>query len=429
MKNDTVILCNPNDAADCARAGRVCLQKNDEVNAKKYLKRSLKLKEDLSVYEDLIRLYYKSGEYEKAARTLMACEQKYPQGKTVFHKNKLLNTIEILRGKIKILSKPTSLRIPLTSRCNIDCIMCGYNNKVWDMPEPRVREISQLLPYLKHIQWYGGEVFLSKYFKDLFEQASRYPYINQRIDTNGLLLNEKWIEMLVSAGVGLDISIDSTKKDTYEYIRAGGKFETLVRNLSLLKACRERIRTERSRNTHVSMSYIVMKSNYREMETIVDFARKYGFDNIQLNPLLRCNGKEDAYKRETVEDSRDIVEYLKMTVPEIAKEAGKYGVSVLDRLPYGKEMQGSTKLENNLNEKTLCHMPWKQLCINPDGTITPHCYCTMPLGDVWNNSLNQLWNSTMLRNYRKLLLRGVNPLFCSQVCLTNKMKYLEVDLF
>jgi len=346
-----------------------------------------------------------------------------------FLNNKQLNLEEIGAGKTALESKPRSLRVGLTTRCNINCIMCDFNKGKWDLPLSVVKEIEGLMPYLRHIQWYGGEVFLSPYFERLFEKAAAYGHIAQRIDTNGLMLDRRWAKKITATNTGLDLSIDGITEKTYEYIRHGGKFRELTKNLSMLKSLRER---KFGRNKlpagMISMSFIVMKANYLELEGLVDFALKYGVSTIIINRLSLLEGKLAAYHLENIENSPEIIAYVNKTIPKITKLAQKHKIRVINSIPgvprTGTDYKASAKKARG---GLFCYLPWNQLCINPSGYITPHCFCPTSLAHIDKSGLSAVWNNKVMREYRKKLLNGEYSGFCSEACVAGKVWNLGID--
>ena len=133
-----------------------------------------------------------------------------------YEENKLLSEKEIASGAVVLKSVFRGLGVALTSRCPLKCIMCsGWEHK-WDIPESTVSEISGSFKYLSRLYWQGGEVFLSRYFEPLFDEASRFINIRQEIVTSGLMIDLRWAEKLVSANLNLILSIDGIEKETYE---------------------------------------------------------------------------------------------------------------------------------------------------------------------------------------------------------------------
>ena len=99
--------------------------------------------------------------------------------------NKELNDQEIKEQRIVLKSKPRKLAVILTTKCNLDCIMCplahfrATHREANTIPYATIKKIYELYPYLQWIDWQGGEVFLIDYFKELFLKAASFPQIQQ----------------------------------------------------------------------------------------------------------------------------------------------------------------------------------------------------------------------------------------------------------
>ena len=188
------------------------------------------------ILEYLGNVYRERGRLGPAADAFARALEALP-GDDLFLRNKLLNDLEICRGKTLLESKPIALGVTLTSRCNLKCVMCTAVKDSWELPWAAQQEVLSMLPYLEHIYWKGGEVQLYPDFEVLFDAAARHPRICQEISTNGLLLDSAWIRRLVCNKVELSLSIDGFTQGVYENIRKGGSFQTLMRNIQELNRC------------------------------------------------------------------------------------------------------------------------------------------------------------------------------------------------
>ena len=91
------------------------------------------------------------------------------------------------------------------------------------------------------------------------------------LSTNGLML-EKHIDTLieyVDICSSIRFSIDGVKKETYEKIRFGGKWEDLIRNLDLAKKELPKIGYE------LMIDLVITKDNFSELGEFVTFFKKY----------------------------------------------------------------------------------------------------------------------------------------------------------
>jgi MoaA/NifB/PqqE/SkfB family radical SAM enzyme len=330
--------------------------------------------------------------------------------------NKKLNQFEIEQKKIKLDSRLTRLMVVLTGGCNISCIMCERKISNFILPKKTIEQIVEFFPYLDLMMWQGGEVFMVNYFKEFFQEASRYPHLTQEINTNGLLITEGWAEDIARANTRLIFSVDSTDKNIYEYIRKGAKFETLIRNITLLKEAR--LGHNKIDATDI-VNVVVMRSNYQHLDSFIDFALQYGFRSINFMYMLgNICPEENIF---TPLDNK-AVNYLRRSIPKIIEMASAHGISVTyDFAPclFGDGLSTPEDSPLTNGENLFCLLPWKSLFIDGSqgGKVYPECVCRVPVGDIFKESLGQIWNSENMCSYRKKIVNHELENWCNPNCI------------
>ena len=63
-----------------------------------------------------------------------------------------------------------------------------------------------------------------------------------------------------------EISIDASRKETYEKVRLGGKWETLIENLHFINTI--------PTLEQINLSFVAQKENYKEMSEFVEMVNK-----------------------------------------------------------------------------------------------------------------------------------------------------------
>ena len=322
-------------------------------------------------------------------------------------KNILLNEYEIGNKKIVLQSKPRILTVVLTNKCNLKCRMCDVYKKDYVIKDSIIQQIINLLPYLETVGWLGGEVFLYKDFINLLDIASKYN-IKQSITTNGLLLTEQIIKKLCTYNLDLTISIDSIKKDIYENIRQGAKFETLLQNLELLKKYKKP-------NINLYINIVISKWNQDDnFYEFIDFAKKYNVSKLTYNVdyneeendllLSKFNKFRDKILEAGLKDNIDIV----ITVPKFtSKEANKNSQSTKD--------------------KDFCLRPWKSFVIDIDGRIRSDCYCKFIYKITEKDNILSIWNGKeMIASRKNLLQYGKKN--CVISCKNNDLNFQRFQI-
>ncbi|MGO9613942.1 MAG: radical SAM protein [Dissulfurispiraceae bacterium] len=220
---------------------------------------------------------------------------------------------EIKGGKIHLQSSPTIFNLSNSKICNLSCIMCDRLTQVDDreLIEKTAKDIFTHLSSAKKLVLSGlGDPFA--------RPDTRYLLINFKDEnselkfdliTNGLLLPKYWEQIKHQKFDALLISIDAATKGTYEKIRIGGSWETLLQSLSLIKENRDKFNT-------VTLNMTVMRHNYREILEFIVFAESYGF-NASFQRIRGDWGDQNFFD---MQDSRAIEELRKIIMHEKSKE-------------------------------------------------------------------------------------------------------------
>jgi len=345
----------------------------------------------------------------------------------VFIKNKVLNEIEITEKKLILESKARAMVAMITNKCNLRCIICDIWKTSWQASQKTMDEIVKLFPYIEDMVWEGGEVLLMKGFEEILSEAARYPHLKQVIFTNGLLFTERIIEKLFRGRVDIVFSIDGVTKETYEYIRRGGKFDRLLRNLSMIKEAKEKY----GGTIETYFNSVIMKSNYFEVEEMVDFAKEYNFNAVTLTPIRGDFGEENVFEN----NDTAALEYIKKITPKITRKAYEYGIILNNWLPgmqeeaFGVQDKSCKNLnvneipsENKINKRIICYAPWQRLVLDSKGQVRPFVFCLKKwIGNADQSSLEEIWNGEPMQEYRRKLIDHDYMDLCQPECISGQV--------
>jgi len=358
--------------------------------------------------------------------------------KDVKFKNLILGETEILQNKIILKSKPIKMHVVLTTKCNLKCIMCNVCTNEYTISNNYIKIIKEYLPYLEEISWQGGELFLYDKFEELIKLAAKYK-VEQEFVTNGLLLDKRRIEIIAKYNIFLSISIDSVKKETYEYIRAGAKFDSLIFVLKQLYDYKLN-----HSDIKYSMSVVVMSINYKELDDIVKFAILYGFTGIyfqryipheNITDDLMLNEEQSLHVFEKIQEIKnkftnmiiktnigdDVFKYW--NVKKINSDSDILHKDETNQLPGSsdnnnyekKDNEFSQSQNNNIYEKIFCIAPWKTLFLDFGMKMKFSGYC---------NSFKTLdgeydiWNCRPAVEYRRSIIKNKILDYCNRFCKT-----------
>ena len=192
-------------------------------------------------------------------------------------------------GRLKVI-------IDVSNKCNLRCQMCHFSfDDVFHQPAHHMRPetfqriAASVLPYAHTLVLSAGnEPLMSPWFTEILRLAAPFKIPSLYFLTNGQLLTEKVAEAIIAAGVTqVQISADGARKETYERIRRGARFETLLRNIRYLTRRKQEL--QRSSPT-LQFNVVLMQSNLEELELFVDLAEELGVEWIAARHLLQITG-------------------------------------------------------------------------------------------------------------------------------------------
>jgi MoaA/NifB/PqqE/SkfB family radical SAM enzyme len=325
-------------------------------------------------------------------------------------------------------SFPRSFTVSVTGRCNLDCIMCEAKRIPWEIPDATLEEIESFFPYLEHVMWQGGEVFLRQGFVDLLRRAAAFPRMKQVITSNGLLLDDAIMDALVAQpDLTLTFSIDAADKKLYEAIRKGARFDKLVENIRVLNEKRKKTRSAIKLNINVT----VMRSNYRYLRGIIDFAKLHDFSFVFLTTVT---GNEHTGENIFAAGDREALAYLERTMDDIERAAREYDIVLHNWLPVRRTppqpaSPACPAAAPAAAGRLLCHAPWQRVYIDWHGNLFPDCMCLpdKPAGTVLSGSIRQAWNGDGMQHYRRVMRDHAHQSVCKPDCMNGRIpaRYLK----
>ena len=409
-----------------------------------YFEKVADKKKDKFIYLKLIELYCLTNQREKSEEISKKALSCVPNDK--FSQDSMLNDIEILQKKIILKSKMKRLWITVTTRCNIRCKTCGLWKNKWNLPYKTAKEVIENYPYLERVVWFGGEVFLYEHFEEMFDEACKWNNLKQQIITNGLAPNTRWMEKIIKAqNTELTFSIDGVTKEVYEGIRQGSDFERVVGNVKYIMKLKKELGIKKD----IRMNSVIMKTNYKQIYDLLDFAKELGFNQLSLMALhFDSAPNENIFYGDTRD--QEALNYVYKAIPVLKERAKQYNIDLDILLPCGdesfeevvakqdnkdvdlkidkeqeekkiefkEEIKKGTKVEAKTKDpkdlivsinKVCCKMPWNYMMICDNGNVLITGSCVKRIGNIYENSINEIWNSSIAQEYRKLMIEKKFP--------------------
>jgi len=280
-----------------------------------------------------------------------------------------------LAGQLE-LETPVPLHVDfeLSTYCNFRCSMCPFGKPKGSRPET-FDSVSGWMPldlFQKVIDEgvplglsaldlsYYNEPLLHPLLLDFISYADSKGLQDIMFSTNGQLLTTDITDRLLESGLTrLMVSLDASTEDTFKHIRAGGDFETVVRNLEYF-LCKKKELGQMMPITRVS--FVKTKINEHELEDFVKHWKPL-VDYISIQELIEFNEMKS-------------------------------------------ELFASSRISNY---NFRCHHPWHRLTIRANGDALPCCTIwgqQLVVGNVREQSISDIWNSPQMWNLRQVHREG-----------------------
>ena len=206
------------------------------------------------------------------------------------------------------------LRLAIDDSCNLSCPSCRrskkflYKGKMFQMRVALSKKIIEFLsrhdtPLQVHIGS-DGDPFASVVYRGFMKAVPDVDRLTYSFQTNGLLFQQMFarVQKVIRRTKRVAVSVDGATKKTYEKLRRGAEWQKILSNLDFI-------------GNHKSMGYrfeihmVVQNSNWREMEMMLELARKVGADSVNFS-LISDWGTFDRFTENY--PPTDNVEFIEM---------------------------------------------------------------------------------------------------------------------
>lgn len=266
---------------------------------------------------------------------------------------------------------PSQIVVDITEYCNLRCIHCPYpafmksdaftgaqldvnlHKKLIDEVATDGFGICQYLRYTAN-----GETLLHPEFEKIINYACKHSRTKINVTTNGMLLNEKYRNIILNAGVDVvDVSIDAFKKQTYSKIRVKGNLDLVQDNI--LKML-DQIKRDECK-TKIVVSFVEQFLNTDETEDFEKFWKDKGAHFVVIRKLHSAGGAK-------------------------------------------RQISKKLKSQNKSLQRKPCLYPWERLVLTPTGEIS---FC--PAGwtgeshfsDFTDITIKEAWKSKFMQELRE----------------------------
>lgn len=278
---------------------------------------------------------------------------------------------------------PRVIQIQTRTGCNAKCVFCPNSllaDKIpshameWELftkiaDEITRHPVARISPYLMNEPLMDRE--LGEKIRYLAER--KQPGTVIKINSNGALLDEEMGEQLIESGLDrINFSVHGIRKETYESQMVGMRLERVLENIDRFLALREKKGSTRPR---VRVTMVRTQAIEKELDEIMAYWKKRGV-KVNVRPLENRAQKEIAAKSLNPKKWRPF--------------------TFCNRL-----FEQAYVLSNG--DVVLCCVDWERTTI---------------LGNLREQTLEEVWNSEQFMEIRRKYLRGdLDGLLCKR-CLT-----------
>lgn len=270
---------------------------------------------------------------------------------------------------------PFRMWIDLTTVCNLRCPICPQSVRPL---VPAYMDFNLYKKIIDEIKEYVfdinlaviGESLLHPRLSEMIAYAQRNRVIT-RLHTNATILSEELGKKIIGSGLSfISFSVDGFDKESYEKVRVGARYETVVANIRRFLELKKHLKSR--------LPYVVIKTivNPDQLDTTLQdqFQRQFKglrVNRFRLNPMHNFGGK-------------------------------------------------ITNVQFAMGRRIPCYIAWFGLTVLADGRIVPCCmdfWGDYVLGDVKKDTLYGCWNSEkMVALRQKLIQREADELALCKGC-------------
>lgn len=267
---------------------------------------------------------------------------------------------------------PQQLELSLSNACNLQCVMCNgdWSSSIRTHREGRAplpvvydeaffAELAEFLPHLKIVKLLGGEPFLGKEslrVLDMLVEQGLTPEVH--VTTNGTQWSSRVERIMESLPMHVIVSLDGCDKETYESIRLGSDFDTVIQNLDRFQGYAERHGTE------VNLAHCLMTANW---ERFADFLRFADDRDLPVGVNTVTSPVELSLHQLHPDRLDEVVAVLDSMDSQVRADLGRnrsVWIDQLERLHHRQRALAGFEDVSYYLGRTILGVPWRR---RPDG--------------------------------------------------------------
>jgi radical SAM protein with 4Fe4S-binding SPASM domain len=273
-------------------------------------------------------------------------------------------------------------------------------------------KIAEQFPKMERAVLHGiGEPLINK------ELPRMIRYLKERgvyvlFNTNATLLNAKWSRELIESGLDeMRCSIDGADPKTYAEIRGAPLLHKIVSNL------REFMQIQNDLNAttpRASIWMTGMQENVHELPDLLRLAAHMGVPEVYLQRMVYYHQADTAPGM--MDAGHGLFDHFDDEVDALVVECEALAAELGIMFKAAGATNPRSSLEASQQRDTqpwkACLRPWTTAYITANGNALPCCispfatrdYESLKLGNVFEQSFEDIWNDTRYQQWRERLL-------------------------
>ncbi|MEX6686390.1 radical SAM protein [Danxiaibacter flavus] len=309
------------------------------------------------------------------------------------------------------------------SACNCRCVMCDIwkgNKNLKQLTETDVAGLMRSLKKLRTVQvvMSGGEAILHPNFFTLCGILKKH-HLKITLLTSGHAI-KRHAEMLVKYVDDIIISLDGDEPVHNSIRNVENAFAKTKESVHLIKSLKPGYK--------ISGRTVIHQLNFRIWPKIVEAAKEMKLDSISFLPadvtstaFNHAEGWDDAVKNQLLINESQLPELKKIVEELIEYNSGDFARGYIKETPEKiwkiYEYYAAFAGLNDFPYRK-CNAPWVSAVVEADGSVKP-CFFHNVIGNIKNNTFDQILNSEKAIHFRKDLNTCENPVCKRCVCSLN----------
>ncbi|MFH1722131.1 MAG: radical SAM/SPASM domain-containing protein, partial [Candidatus Altiarchaeota archaeon] len=225
--------------------------------------------------------------------------------------SKILNRLSLLESyllkKPEVKGVPPNIGVEVTNRCNLKCVMCArkeMTRKVGDMSLKLLKKIiGDSKESLEFVDLQSlGEPLLHKNFTEIIDYCKTNS-VSCGFSTNATLLSQERSEDILGSGVDhITLAFDGATPETYEKIRQGAEYDTVVRNIRHFLE----LKNEKKSECFVVIQCIYMRETEDEIKAFKTMWSVPGVDALRIRQVTYSIKKDVSGDEKYVNPKRSM---------------------------------------------------------------------------------------------------------------------------